>query len=122
MKMNYLWRERKRNALGLPWSFTVYTLTEDVLYIEKGFLSKKLEEVYLYRIVDTTLVRKLNQRFFNLGTIHFYTNDKTTSEFDLVNIKNPMEVKALIAKATEECRMKKGVTIRELMGDVSEEL
>ena len=33
-----LWSDRKR-YLGLPISFTKYTLDEDRLYIKKGFLS-----------------------------------------------------------------------------------
>ena len=28
---NYIWKDRKRTFLGLPWSFTVYYLTEEKL-------------------------------------------------------------------------------------------
>lgn len=31
--MNYLWSARKRNALGLPWTFTKYAFTEDRLFV-----------------------------------------------------------------------------------------
>ena len=36
-----LWYDRKRTFLGLPWSFTKYSLTEDRLFIESGFLSSE---------------------------------------------------------------------------------
>lgn len=36
----YVWRDRKRTVFGLPLSFTVYSLTEEKLFIETGFLSK----------------------------------------------------------------------------------
>ena len=31
---NIVWRDRKRNALGLPWSFTVYELGKDRLFMK----------------------------------------------------------------------------------------
>ena len=36
--MNYLWSARKRNALGLPWTFTKYAFTEDRLFVTTGLL------------------------------------------------------------------------------------
>ena len=52
-----LFRERKRNWCGLPWSFTVYSFDEERLFIEKGILSKQEDEVRLYRILDISLTR-----------------------------------------------------------------
>ena len=40
-KEEFVWCDRKRTFLGLPWSFTVYKLTEEKLLIETGFFSKK---------------------------------------------------------------------------------
>lgn len=34
-----VWSDRKRNWLGLPWTFTVYGLTEDRLFIKTGSLT-----------------------------------------------------------------------------------
>ncbi|MBO5143219.1 MAG: PH domain-containing protein [Clostridia bacterium] len=121
MKVQAIWRERKRNILGLPWSFTVYYLTDEKLMIDTGVFNKTLEEVLLYRIIDLTIKRSFVQRIFGLGTIHCCTRDKSTPEFDLVNVKKSVEVKELIHKATEECRAKKGYTVRELMGNEIED-
>lgn len=121
MKVEYLWKERKRNAVGLPWTFTVYGLTEEKLLIDYGVFNKTLEEVLLYRIIDLTVKRSFSQRLFGIGTIHCCTRDKSTPEFDLKNIKNPREVKELISKTIEDCRMKKGYTVRELMGNGDDE-
>ena len=35
-KAEPVWRDRKRNFLGLHWSFTEYTLSEDRLFIRRG--------------------------------------------------------------------------------------
>ena len=48
--MNYLWSARKRNALGLPWTFTKYAFTEDRLFVTTGLLKTVEDEVRLYRI------------------------------------------------------------------------
>lgn len=113
----YVWRERKRTIFGLPLSFTVYKLTEEKLYVESGFLSKKEEEVRLYRIMDLTLNRPLGQRIFGLGTIHCCTADKSTPEFDIRNIKNSRDVKNMLSDMVEKQREAKRVSSREFMDD-----
>ncbi len=112
---NYVWRDRKRTIFGLPLSFTVYTLTEEKLLIETGFLSKKQEEVRLYRIMDLTLNRPFGQRLFGLGTIHCCTADKSTPEFDILKIKDAENVKNLISDMVEEQREAKRISAREFM-------
>ena len=119
--MEYVWRDRKRTLFGLPLSFTVYKLTEEKLIIETGFLSKKEEEIRLYRIMDMTLIRPLGQRLFGLGTIHLCTADKSTPEVDIKCIKQSREVKELLSDMVEAQREEKGITAREFM-ETEEEL
>ncbi len=113
----YVWRERKRTIFGLPLSFTVYKLDDEKLYIETGFLSKKEEEVRLYRIMDLTLNMPLSQRIFGLGTIHCCTADKSTPEFDIKKIKNAREVKNMLSDMVEKQREAKRVSSREFMSE-----
>ncbi|MBQ2687490.1 MAG: PH domain-containing protein [Clostridia bacterium] len=113
----YVWRERKRTIFGLPLSFTVYKLDDEKLYIETGFLSKKEEEVRLYRIMDLTLNIPLSQRIFGLGTIHCCTADKSTPEFDIKKIKNAREVKNMLSDMVEKQREAKRVSSREFMSE-----
>lgn len=114
---SYIWQDRKRIIFGLPWSFTVYKLTKDKLIIESGFLSKKEEEIRLYRIMDLTLNRPLGQRIFGLGTIHCCTADKSTPELDILRIKDSQRVKNLISDMVEAEREEKRVVGREFMTD-----
>ena len=80
-------------------------------------LSKKEEEVRLYRIMDLTLNQPLGQRIFGLGTIHCCTADKSTPEFDIKNIKNSREIKNQISDLVEKQREEKRVSSREFMDD-----
>ena len=113
----YIWKGRKCTIFGLPWSFTVYKLTNEKLLIESGFLSKKEEEVRLYRIMDLTLLRPLGQRMWGLGTIHCCTADKSTPEFDILKIKDSLRVKNLISDLVEQQREEKRVVGREFMSE-----
>lgn len=115
--MAVVWSDKKRPFLGLPISFTKYSLTEDKLYIETGFLNKKQEEVRLYRIMDMTLNRSLGERIFGLGTIHCCSADKSTPEFDIKLIKNSADVKELLSDMVEAERDRKRVSMREFAGD-----
>ncbi len=111
----YIWEDRKRPIFGLPLSFTKYKLTEEKLLIETGVLSINQEEVRLYRIMDVSVKCKLIQRIFNVGTIHCCSADKSTPEFDIKDVKNPMQVKELISKNVEEERQRKRIGAREYM-------
>lgn len=110
-----IWYDRKRTFLGLPWSFTKYSLTEDRLFIERGFLNTNEDEVRLYRIMDVSLKRTLGQRIFGLGTIHCCSADKTMMDFDIKSIKQPKRVKEMLSEAVEKERQAKRVTNREHM-------
>ncbi len=119
--IDYLWKERKRNALGLPWTFTTYALSEDRLFVNAGFLKTVEDEIRLYRILDISLTRTLSQRIFKMGTIQISSADKTMGNFELKNIKNPDQVKEMISRLVEENREKKRVTNREFMTEDPEE-
>ena len=116
-KAEYIWQDRKRTIFGLPWSFTVYRLVKDKLLIETGFLSKKQEEIRLYRIMDLTLHRPIGQRLWGLGTIHCCTADKSTPDFDILKIKDSERVKNLISDMVEQQREEKRISAREFMMD-----
>ena len=115
--MAIVWSDKKRPFLGLPISFTKYSLSEDKLYIETGFLNKRQEEVRLYRIMDMTLKRSFGERLFGLGTIHCCSADKSTPEFDIKLIKNSADVKELLSDMVETERDRKRVSMREFAGD-----
>ena len=83
-----LWKDRKRILfLGLPWSFTRYSVSKDRFFISKGFFSVKDDEVRLYRIMDISLERSFMQRLVGVGTIKVCSGDKTMGDFEIKNIK-----------------------------------
>ena len=119
--MEVLWTARKRWAIGVPWTFTVYSLREDKLLIDKGFLSKVQEEIMLYRVLDLTLRRGLFQRMFKLGSITVKSSDKSCPEIVIKNIKNSQEIKEQISELVDKARDKKRVMSRELINGVHDD-
>ena len=113
--MALVWQDRKRMIFGLPWSFTKYKLYDDKFQICTGFLSRKEEEIRLYRIMDLTLQKSLGQRIFGMGTIKVESADKTTPEFLIKNIKKPDTVRDLLSDKVEVARRKNRVSGREYM-------
>ena len=120
--VSYEWSDRKRIIFGLPWTFTKYAATDEKLLIRTGVLNVKEEEVRLYRILDLTLKRTLFQRLWGLGTIHVCSADKSTPEFEILNIKNPEIVKNMLSDMVEEERRKKRVSGREFMSSEEDEI
>ncbi len=118
---NTIWRERKRNFLGLPWTFTVYGFSEDRLFIKSGILSTREDEVRLYRITDVSLYRSLWQRIIGLGTIRVYSADQSLRDFEIKNIPDCENVKEQLSCLVEKERQNKRVTSREFMGDAEDD-
>ena len=113
-KPETLWNDRRRR-LGLPLRFTRYALSEDRLFLEKGLLNTKYDEILLYRVRDISLNITLGQRLFGVGTITVQSSDKSLPILELKNIKRPQEVKELLHQTVEELkiarRMRVGETI-----------
>ena len=117
MKLNnskILWKDRKR-FLGMPLSFTRYSLTEDRLFLSIGFLSIKDDEVLLYRVRDINTSRTFGQRLFGVGTVTVMSSDKSMPTLVMKNIKSPMAVKELLHEQVEEMKIRRRVRVGEIM-------
>lgn len=109
-----IWKDRKR-YLGLPLSFTRYSLSDDRLFLSVGFLNIHDEEVLLYRIRDITTSRSLWQRIFGVGTVTVVSSDKTMPTIVLKNVKDPLMVKELLHEQVEEMKIRRRVRVGEIM-------
>ena len=110
-----LWRDRK-HFMWFPFSFTVYEVKKDRLYIQRGLLSTSFDETLLYRITDIKLTRTLGQKIFGTGTIELCTTVDHDGHILLENIKKPMQVKELLSESVEDARDKKKVIGKEFYG------
>lgn len=100
--------EKKRVLFfGLPWTFTTYTVGEEVINIKAGLLKTIEDDCYMYKVTDVKLETSLVERIFKLGTVICYTSDVTHQTLKLIHIKNAHAVKDFILEQSEKQRMKR---------------
>ena len=114
--------ERKRLLFfGLPWTFTKYTITDDMLTVDEGFLTVEENDCYMYKIQDVKLTASVLERMFKLGTIVCYTGDVTNKELKLVHIKHAKEIKSYLLEASEQARIKRRILHTQDIGAETED-
>ena len=100
--------EKKRwTFLGLPFTFTKYTITEEQITINSGFFTRVENDCYMYKIQDTVLSVSLIQKIFGIATVICKTSDVTHGQLVLKNIKNAKTIKDFIVECSEEQRLKR---------------
>lgn len=101
-------KERKRWLfLGLPFTFTVYEITDERLTITEGFFSKRENACYMYKVSDVERRASLLERMVGLGTVICYTSDVTHPTLELKHIKHSKDVMEALLEASEAHRIKR---------------
>lgn len=102
------YRERKRWVfLGLPFTFTVYIIKDDVLTIDQGFFKKVENDCYMYKVQDVEHTQTFFERMVGLGTITCFTGDTTHPKLIIEHVKRSREIKNYILEASEAARMRR---------------
>ena len=87
-----------------------YRITNQRIVIDRGILSKKMEQLDLYRIQDFTVERPLGQRMMGTGNIRLSTFDKTTPVVELVGLKTDVVMLyEVMRRAVEANKTSRGV-------------
>src|SRR5688572_22348451 len=81
---------------------TQYEVTSHRIRIRKGILTKRLDELELYRANDTSLIEPLSLRIFGLGTIEVRTVDTTTPTVYLEAVHGARALREKLRVAVEE--------------------
>ena len=88
---------------------TVYELTTQRLRKTSGILHKKLDELELYRVKDSTLEQPLLLRMFGLGNINVLSSDATMPMVQINAVPGAYDMREKLRVAVEAERDRKRV-------------
>ena len=91
---------------------THYRITDQRVVVESGLLSKRLDQIDLYRIHDYVVERPLGQRMLGTGNLILSTQDRSTPAVRLYGLST--DVVALYERlraATEAEKRRRGVRV-----------
>jgi len=95
-----------------------YRITPRRIVVETGVLSKKLEQIDLYRVADYTVDRPFGQRIMGTGNLLLKTFDKTTPELNVMAIKTDVvKLYERVRAATEADKARRGVRMVDYEGN-----
>jgi len=91
-----------------------YQVTTERIHLRQGVLSRKTDDLELYRVKDYLLVEPFLLRLFGLGNIVLTTTDEANPTLVIKAIPEIQLLRDQIRKQVELCRTRKGVRIAEL--------
>jgi uncharacterized membrane protein YdbT with pleckstrin-like domain len=95
--------------LWLGTKLMVFELTSERIRIYEGILNQQINEVELYRVKDTRIVKPLWLRAFGLSNVVLQTSDRSLPEVNIRAIRNGIEIREKLRKQVETLRDKKRV-------------
>lgn len=113
--------------LPIPWAIArrvqrraeVIEITTQRLRVTRGVLSKRTDELELYRVRDITFLQPFILRLFDKGTLLLTTGDSTSPELRLEGIPADPNLRDRFRDAVEECRDRKRARVAEIEGSTS---
>ncbi|HJM65481.1 MAG: hypothetical protein CMN05_01995 [Roseibacillus sp.] len=111
---NYIMLGAVIPAIWAGWKWLVvrcrrFEITTERLKLIQGVLNQDIDEIELYRVKDTRVLRPLWLRLFGLGNVVLETSDRTHPNSVLPAIKDAMEVRETLREHVENLREQKRV-------------
>lgn len=100
--------------LWMGWKYLVvkckvYELTSQRLRLYEGVFNRKIDEIELYRVKDTTIEQPFWLRMFGLGNMNLITSDRSHTEVFIQAIRNVTTVREHVRQHIESQRDQKRV-------------
>ena len=92
--------------------FNSYTLTDKRLVIISGIVTKHVDEIELFRVVDSTVSQSIIDIWVNLGSVRVSSEDQTGT-ICMVKVPDPNRVRETLREAYNAARNAKGTLIME---------
>ncbi|HBE96968.1 MAG TPA: hypothetical protein DDW68_07325 [Verrucomicrobiales bacterium] len=100
----------------------VFEFTSERIRIYQGVFSQDIDEVELYRVKDTRLLKPFWFRIFGLSTIVLNTSDRTCPTVEIKAVKDGPGIREKLRKQVEMLRDKKRVREVDFEGSDGDEM
>ncbi len=90
-----------------------YEVTTERVRVSTGILTRRTDELELYRVEDMTVVEPLVLRLLGLGNLELVTNDSSNPKLFLPAIRGVKQLREDLRQAVEDCRTRKRVRVTE---------
>lgn len=94
----------------------VMEITTERIRLTQGILSKRTDEVELYRVRDLTFLQPFALRLFGCGNLVLNTGDTTTPVVTLPAVPADATLRDALRNAIEACRDRKRARVSEIEG------
>ena len=92
----------------------LFELTTERIKMSAGVLTRRTDELELYRVNDITVVEPFFLRLFSLGNVVITTNDVSSPTLTIPAIKEVKKLREELRKHVEVCRDRKRVRVTEM--------
>lgn len=78
---------------------TTFTITDERLIIERGLLSKRMQQTRIERVQNVNTSQSVLERMLNVGVVDFDTAGSGDSDFSFTGVAHPAEIVAVVDRA-----------------------
>jgi membrane protein YdbS with pleckstrin-like domain/predicted RNA-binding Zn-ribbon protein involved in translation (DUF1610 family) len=89
--------------------FLVYRVTTERVEIEKGWISKRIENLDMFRVLDVRLNIGVFDRLVGIGNVNVISSDKTTPNVTIRGLHNAREVYERLKRESVRADRRRGV-------------
>lgn len=88
---------------------TGYRITTDRIQFERGLLSRRVDNIDMFRIKDLAMHQSVWERLLGIGSITLMSTDATDPEFVISDIPNPRHVYDVLSQEALRADRRRGV-------------
>jgi DNA-directed RNA polymerase subunit RPC12/RpoP len=92
-----------------------YRLTTQRLFVRQGIISRRIDELELFRVKDVRVIQSFWQRLIGYGTVLVISTDDLTPNVALIGLTDPVEIKEHIREHFKEARRRERVRAHEFI-------
>jgi len=98
----------------------LYRLSTQRLFLIHGLVSRRIEELELFRVRDIQVVQSFWQRILKFGRMTVYSTDASAPKFEMQGVASPLKVKDAIRVNFRTARLRERVRPTEFISDFDE--